>query len=148
MIPLSGRGGRGFDSLMSPIYFLVFCRVWRLARGGRGRAFINSRARVLPLLRAHHDRDGAETRTRASSINSFRLPINLNQKIIVFLVISPTDGLSLSLFLRLSLSLSIHIVLRVLVRRPSFPRRASPGRQLRPEAHATPRSSPVSADAR
>ena len=133
---------------MSPIYFLFFCWTRRVGRrGDRGRAFIKSRARVLPLSRAHHDRDGAETRTRASSINSFRVPINLNQKIIVLLVISQPMG-SLSLFLRLSLSLSIHIVLRVLVRRPSFPRRASPGRQLRPEADATPRSSPVSAAAR
>ena len=94
---------------MSPIYFLVLVSAesgaGRRARGGRGRAFINSRARVLPLPRAHHDRDGAETRTRASSINSFRVPINLDQKIIVLLVTSQPMG-SLSLFLRLSLSLN------------------------------------------
>jgi len=92
---------------MSPIYFLVLVSAesgaGRRARGDRGRAFINSRARVLPLPRAHHDRDGAETRTRASSINSFCVPINLDQKIIVLLVTSQPMG-SLSLFLRVVVS--------------------------------------------
>ena len=60
MIPLSGRGGRGFDSLMSPIYFLVFgARV----QGAR-------RPPTRPVKRVPTRRERAFTTRRSPTVSS------------------------------------------------------------------------------
>ena len=106
MIPLSGRGGRGFDSLMSPIYFFGFfqSRAPGPRRPRTGLYKFESASRTAasrsPRSRWRGDEDTRVVNQFVSRANQ----INLNQKIIVLLVTS--QRWALSLFLRLSLSLN------------------------------------------
>ena len=140
MVTFSGRGGRGFDSLMSPIYFLVFGARVQGARRPPTRPVKRvptRRERAFTTRRSPTVSSGARARRRRrrdeSSIPVCRfLP---TEKIIIpprspldLLRTRPVRDDPVARFL----SRSIQVILRVLVRRAPLPRRA-------PFAAAAPR---------